>query len=34
MKRTLIGELTPEEHSKISGGASKIRDTKYMVFII
>lgn len=34
MKRTLIGELTPEEHSKISGWALKIRDTKYMVFII
>ena len=34
MKRTLIGELRPEEHSKISGWALKIRDTKYMVFII
>lgn len=34
MKRTLIGELTPEEQSKISGWALKIRDTKYMVFIV
>ena len=34
MKRTLIRELKPEEHSKISGWALKIRDTKYMVFIV
>ena len=34
MKRTLIGELKPEEQSKISGWALKIRDTKYMVFIV
>ena len=34
MKRTLIRELKPEEYSKISGWALKIRDTKYMVFIV
>ena len=34
MKRTLIRELKPEEYSKISGCALKIRDTKYMVFIV
>ena len=34
MKRTLIMELKPEEQSKISGWALKIRDTKYMVFIV
>ncbi len=34
MKRTLIRELKPEEQSKISGWALKIRDTKYMVFIV
>ena len=34
MKRTLIRELKPEERSKISGWALKIRDTKYMVFIV
>lgn len=34
MKRTLIRELKSEEQSKISGWALKIRDTKYMVFIV
>ena len=34
MKRILINELVENEESKISGFASKIRDTKYMIFVI
>lgn len=34
MKRTLINELKENEESKISGFATKIRDTKYMIFVI
>lgn len=34
MKRTLINELQENASSKISGWATKIRDTKYMLFII
>ena len=34
MKRVLINELTQNEESRISGFASKIRDTKYMIFVI
>ena len=34
MKRVLINELIENEESKISGFASKIRDTKYMIFVI
>lgn len=34
MKRILINELKEKESARISGFASKIRDTKYMVFVI
>lgn len=34
MKRVLINNLTENEVSKISGWATTIRDTKYMIFII
>ena len=34
MKRTLINELKENELSKISGWAKKIRNTKYMYFIV
>ncbi len=34
MKRILINELKENEISKISGWATTIRDTKYMIFII
>ena len=34
MKRTLINELNENEESKISGWAKKIRNTKYMYFIV
>ena len=34
MIRTLINELKENEESKISGWAKKIRDTKYMYFIV
>lgn len=34
MKRTLINELKENEEAKISGFATKIRDTKYMIFVI
>lgn len=34
MKRTLINELKENEVAKISGFATKIRDTKYMIFIV
>ena len=34
MKRTLIKNLIENEESKISGFAKKIRNTKYMYFII
>ena len=34
MKRTLIKNLKENEESKISGWAKKIRNTKYMYFII
>ncbi len=34
MKRTLINELKENEKSKISGFTTKIRDTKYMIFVI
>lgn len=34
MKRSLIKDLESEKISKISGMVSKVRDTKYMVFII
>ena len=34
MKRTLIQDLKENKDSKISGWALKIRDTKYMIFII
>ena len=34
MKRVLINELVENEESRISGFASKIRDTKYMIFVI
>ena len=32
--RTLIKELKEQEISTISGWATKIRDTKYMIFVI
>ena len=34
MERTLINELKENKESKISGFATKIRDTKYMIFVI
>lgn len=34
MKRSLINELEENKKSKISGFATKIRDTKYMIFVI
>ena len=34
MERTLINELKENEESRISGFATKIRDTKYMIFVI
>lgn len=34
MERTLINELKENEESKISGWAKKIRDTKYMIFVV
>ena len=34
MNRTLINNLIENENSKISGWAKKVRDTKYMIFII
>ena len=34
MKRTLINELPENEEKMISGWAEKIRDTKYMIFVI
>ncbi len=34
MKRTLINELKENEEAKISGFSTKIRDTKYMIFVI
>ena len=34
MKRTLINELKENETAKISGFATKIRDTKYMIFVV
>ena len=34
MKRTLINELKENEETKISGFATKIRDTKYMIFVV
>ena len=34
MKRILINELKENEEARISGFASKIRDTKYMIFVI
>ena len=34
MKRTLINDLKENEEAKISGFATKIRDTKYMIFVI
>lgn len=34
MKRILINELKENEITKISGFAEKIRDTKYMIFVI
>ena len=34
MKRVLINELKENEEARISGFASKIRDTKYMIFVI
>ena len=34
MKRTLINSLEEEKKSKISGFAKKIRDTKYMIFVV
>lgn len=34
MKRTLLKNLTPNEETKISGFIERIRDTKYMLFVI
>ncbi len=34
MKRTLINKLKENEETKISGFATKIRDTKYMIFVV
>ena len=34
MKRTLINDLKENEEAKISGFSTKIRDTKYMIFVI
>ena len=34
MERTLINKLKENEESRISGFATKIRDTKYMIFVI
>ena len=34
MKRTLISDLVENEETKISGFATKIRDTKYMIFVV
>ena len=34
MKRTLIKNLVENKETKISGFATKIRDTKYMIFVI
>lgn len=34
MKRILINNLKEEENTKISGWAKKIRDTKYMIFVV
>lgn len=34
MKRTLISNLKPEEISKIQGFVEKVRETKYMIFLV
>ena len=34
MRRTLINKLKENEEAKISGFATKIRDTKYMIFVV
>lgn len=34
MERVLIEKLKENEQSRISGWAEKIRDTKYMIFVI
>ena len=34
MNRTLINNLEENKESKISGWAKKIRDTKYMIFVV
>ena len=34
MERTLINSLVENEESKISGWAKKVRDTKYMIFVV
>ena len=34
MKRVLINNLVEEEETKISGWAKKVRDTKYMIFVV
>ena len=34
MRRTLINELIENEETKISGWAKKVRDTKYMIFVV
>ena len=34
MKRTLLSELKENEETKISGFIERIRDTKYMLFVI
>ena len=34
MKRTLINNLVENEETKISGWAKKVRDTKYMIFVV
>ncbi len=34
MKRTLINQLQPQTKTKISGWIDKIRDTRYMVFVV
>ena len=34
MERTLINNLVENEETKISGWAKKVRDTKYMIFVV
>ena len=34
MKRTMIAHIVPETESKISGWVERLRDSKYMIFMV